>query len=441
MRGRPRVSSFRGAGTPHADLRSRIRVYLRYPRLLIRPLVILLVVFAVLGGWRLTPWWQEVARLNALADDVPLPDDLRSDVIDRNNAAIVYAHAWQELDLVASQRKVLAANEDPDAMDAILRRNARALALTEEAVAMDRCLFRDRDGSWSLMRPDGIDKAAELMPLLEGRARLRLSRGDIGGALEDTRLQAEVLSDMLGSVHEALDYGTPACMVGSVSLLVSEMVRAQDLSAEQTGRLRESLRALDVAGSLEMALRLEQARGMLDYEDEPMGMKPTLGTIEKVKRANLYRLSQDVIDANLRPWREVRDLVEEELPDRLDDWQSFPPLLKPRFIMDSLANLNRDRDRALAWREMAVVGLDLCAWRHEQGVWPDSLDDVAPADEPNYALDPFSGEQLIYRREGDDFALYSLGPNLADDGGICCCQSEDRENYDLPFAPCPSDGE
>lgn len=33
------------------------------------------------------------------------------------------------------------------------------------------------------------------------------------------------------------------------------------------------------------------------------------------------------------------------------------------------------------------------------------------------AEDPFSGKPFAYRREGSGFCLYSIGPNLKDDGG------------------------
>jgi uncharacterized protein YfaT (DUF1175 family) len=32
-------------------------------------------------------------------------------------------------------------------------------------------------------------------------------------------------------------------------------------------------------------------------------------------------------------------------------------------------------------------------------------------------VDPFTGKQLVYRREGEGFVVYSLGSNLKDDGG------------------------
>ena len=50
------------------------------------------------------------------------------------------------------------------------------------------------------------------------------------------------------------------------------------------------------------------------------------------------------------------------------------------------------------------------------------------------AFDPFTGDRFAYRRDGDDFTLYSLGGNGIDDGGV-----HDRrgDTNDIRFWPRP----
>jgi hypothetical protein len=55
-------------------------------------------------------------------------------------------------------------------------------------------------------------------------------------------------------------------------------------------------------------------------------------------------------------------------------------------------------------------------------------------------MDPFSDKPLIYRRTGDNFILYSLGPNFEDDGGKPATDSKGRpkkwlDNGDTVFWP------
>jgi hypothetical protein len=62
--------------------------------------------------------------------------------------------------------------------------------------------------------------------------------------------------------------------------------------------------------------------------------------------------------------------------------------------------------------------LALVRWRAEKGEYPASLDQLTAAGLlKDLPMDPWSDKPLIYRRTGDNFILYSLGPNFQDDGG------------------------
>ncbi|MGC9320486.1 MAG: hypothetical protein ACP5KN_20800, partial [Armatimonadota bacterium] len=101
------------------------------------------------------------------------------------------------------------------------------------------------------------------------------------------------------------------------------------------------------------------------------------------------------------------------------------------------AEANKKRDQAVAEVEMSVVALDLKAHKHAHRVYPQGLDKLPRGDDPDYAVDPFSGERLRYRRDGDGFVLWSLGPDLDDDGGVSRQQvsraQRGDEDYDLVF--------
>lgn len=51
------------------------------------------------------------------------------------------------------------------------------------------------------------------------------------------------------------------------------------------------------------------------------------------------------------------------------------------------------------------------------GQSPVGLDEIADILPGGSLIDPFSDESLLYRPTGDGFVLYSVGPNLTDDGG------------------------
>jgi hypothetical protein len=68
--------------------------------------------------------------------------------------------------------------------------------------------------------------------------------------------------------------------------------------------------------------------------------------------------------------------------------------------------------------DLSKIAVVLELLRAENGSYPQRLDELRPTylrAEPN---DRYSGAPLIYRREGDGYVLYSVGPNGRDDGGV-----------------------
>ena len=72
-------------------------------------------------------------------------------------------------------------------------------------------------------------------------------------------------------------------------------------------------------------------------------------------------------------------------------------------------------DRMAARCDFLQVATQLRAWKVQHGSYPDALDALTTTAPP--PLDPFSGEAYQYRREGEGFVLYSVGPDRKDDGG------------------------
>lgn len=74
--------------------------------------------------------------------------------------------------------------------------------------------------------------------------------------------------------------------------------------------------------------------------------------------------------------------------------------------------LNQQRASHLAAR--------FVAHRQRHGTYPETLNALLhieglPAAPPDVTIDAFSDESFLYRRKGDGFVLYSIGPNLIDD--------------------------
>jgi hypothetical protein len=65
----------------------------------------------------------------------------------------------------------------------------------------------------------------------------------------------------------------------------------------------------------------------------------------------------------------------------------------------------------------AFVELTLRCYLSEQGHAPTHLTELIPKYLQRVPLDPFSNSSLVYRSQGTNWLLYSLGPDGVDDGG------------------------
>jgi hypothetical protein len=72
----------------------------------------------------------------------------------------------------------------------------------------------------------------------------------------------------------------------------------------------------------------------------------------------------------------------------------------------------------LASFHLLECGLAVRLFHHERGRWPDRLDELVPDYFALLPPDPYTGRQLIYRRQPDGFVLYSTGPDQIDNGGV-----------------------
>ncbi len=84
----------------------------------------------------------------------------------------------------------------------------------------------------------------------------------------------------------------------------------------------------------------------------------------------------------------------------------------------------RSRQRAAARHNRIVAHLRLLAtelalrcYQSEEGHAPMALAQLAPKYVQLVPLDPFSGRPMIYRLQGTNWLLYSVGEDGVDDGG------------------------
>jgi len=67
--------------------------------------------------------------------------------------------------------------------------------------------------------------------------------------------------------------------------------------------------------------------------------------------------------------------------------------------------------------DQGAIAAAIERYRLDQGAPPDQLETLVPGYLDTVPPDPYDEQPLRYRREGEGYVVYSIGDNLADEGG------------------------
>lgn len=139
-----------------------------------------------------------------------------------------------------------------------------------------------------------------------------------------------------------------------------------------------------------------------------------LGWFARDREEYLQNIS-DMIAASRLSYVESHPLFE-EIDARMDN-ESFLPSLNS-LLLGGLSRMRESMAANDARLNMGSTAAAVERYRLATGSLPAQLSDLASAPVGGTPEDPFDEQPLRYRREGDGYVLYSVGPNGVDDGGI-----------------------
>jgi hypothetical protein len=95
-------------------------------------------------------------------------------------------------------------------------------------------------------------------------------------------------------------------------------------------------------------------------------------------------------------------------------------------LLPAQSGLLKQQAKYAANLESFKLALALKIYKQKHGYYPDKLFSLSPEIIPELSLDPFTGKDYIYRKEGRGFILYSVGLNEKDDNGVY----DPKQKYD-----------
>jgi len=217
----------------------------------------------------------------------------------------------------------------------------------------------------------------------------------------------------------------------NMSGLLSDLANSKSLVRlfEEEGRLAEmENRYGDAAHSYVDAIRFgnEISRGgfiinrLVGIACEAIGDNPLAKLVPKLKpdEARSVIAALEKIDASRVTWAEVR-----RNEDRFSRYQlskGFNPITWVMTRLQGWRSIQRAKmrhNRVIAHERLLAVELALRCYEYEQGHAPSGLEQLVPSYIQRVPIDPFSDRPVIYRPQGTDWLVYSVGEDGVDDGG------------------------
>ncbi|MHC4563310.1 MAG: hypothetical protein ACYS8X_11115 [Planctomycetota bacterium] len=349
--------------------------------------------------------------------------------------------------------------EDYPLAAAWLAANEGPLQLVNETAGRERAYFPliARDDPPVLPPSHSASLASRrAMQALAARAMLKMDKGDVDGAWDDILVISRFGRKLAASatlVDSFVGLGIEhiACH-GSAALVADSRTSARHLRT-----MLVDLHKLPPIATLDTALEVERfatldfimvmhRRGVGVRTPEPRNTMEALArrtysvdwdeVLEVTNRwwtndismwtAESYVDHRRQFEENWGPMTDVgngrlydRRMVLSGLAGRLmRGFRTRRVMLNVPLMIPNLVNARRVWESRHAEGDILVLALAAKLYKAERGDWPADLAALAPEYVAAIPADRFTGEALRYVRGEDGVTIYSLGPNMTDDGGV-----------------------
>ena len=356
---------------------------------------------------------------------------------DDENAAVLYGKVFEFMatkqateDWVVIGTFPIERKKDPTVWKQaaeILPRFRNVIALIEQAQKRPKCRFPVKWEQGFSVQFRHLAPMRRLAQLLRAQALIDAKAGKMDEALWSTGL-AFKLSDSLKDEPNLISQLVRISVVGIAARTFTEVLEYGRIDEPQARRLYGTLSGINMDTSMVTAMQGERALGLLAFQgvrkNSPFWRSvEDSGTLPRVVhtwfwRPMLYademyylrRANETVSRMNL-PFREFR-----KHPSTFSNQDPPRYAFLSGMIMPVYTRARNAADRVQAQIAGSEIVLALEAYKDRYGGYPASLDELKARLGWAIPEDPFSGNDFIYKPQGNGILLYSVGENLKDDG-------------------------
>jgi hypothetical protein len=107
-------------------------------------------------------------------------------------------------------------------------------------------------------------------------------------------------------------------------------------------------------------------------------------------------------------------------------WSKRGKCMISAMLLPAISSILEQQVKYTATLDSFKLALALKIYKQKHGYYPDKIAILSPEVIPELPLDPFTGKEYIYRKEGRGFIVYSIGLNEKDDNGVY----DPKQKYD-----------
>jgi hypothetical protein len=388
-------------------------------------------------------WGRRVAELlvalKAEGQPITAADLGRRDVPDKDNAATYYQQLFQVKfapNANAGPRLAGLSAEDGRTLDAL--RNAptpevaamaaeiMAFPAVQQALALLKrgadCEHSAYPVNWAAEPPilfPHLAKFRAAARLLTARALVSARQGQGAEAMEWFTVGVRV------SRHVTEEPTLIAQLVGQAMLTATLEGLRQTLEiapgdAAARNQLEENLRSVDLSKGWTTGMSGERAMGIDFWKADPAPgpawavLSPEVRAVRDLMLAHYLQATAQVIREGSAPYRTAGANLE-----ALDaQTRERPEYDTPDATVRVYIRTIQQRDETTARIGLARIALALKGYQEREQAYPDSLRSLQQSVDWTLPTDALTGGDYVYRREANGFIVYSVGRDLADNGGL-----------------------
>jgi hypothetical protein len=320
--------------------------------------------------------------------------------------------------------------------------NNEALGLFHRAAGIEYCRYPINLSAGLATLLPNLGEISNAVRLLELEAVLRADDGNGAAATLSAISCFGIARSLVREPVTVSQLVRSGCQNAAI-LTVEQVLNRVELKDEQLLELTECVRQSESTSDISRAFVGERCVG-IDFFNNPGMMNPS--SVRLNPFFSLYNavgmaeadavIYLNIIDGYMKCTRlpmHERQKAADAVVAKFQSVSKAHVLLHT--IMPSLSGVIAKDLRTIAYLRAADAALAVQRYRLKVDKFPEKLADLVPEYLKSVPKDPFDGNEMHYRKLKSGFVVYSIGPDLSDDGGKekPTRRTKESPNWDVTF--------